>query len=1119
MSLEYEITENNEIKFYFIEKNLNVAFNEWFNIADKKNKRGIQALVNFKKNGNSNLRLENNTYLYINQKLTSKLDNFEAESLGLPKSVPFKLSISTKGSFVNKDLEFSYFWQNNLGQAERGYELKGAFIERNEIRYRLPEIIYTILYEIEKFNQNESNMIKSLERLTNKFPEQIGKSILVDGYLKKIKIIYPNSFSFDTELLIDGINITPLFFQVEKGLIDENSVDEKKGISQENHIFTPSQQQVFAKLFKDLNEVHEIIALDDGNFLYLDNTMIKVARLIKEKDTKSDEIKKNFVENPQASIEEELGDEYAEEVKNIFIETNQYSERVAGIGLFPKISIPKATDGAKIIWFPNGDDDTWPISFINSDKKEIFLKLNPEKIIEFNEAYKSAEAENMNFFDFDGEKIAINEKNKKKKQQLTGLVHPPRTPGPPPSKRELNILLTKENIDFMEYEISQKVKKRCHQRSKIIIEREEFLNITIHSRLKDHQKSAYNWLVDSWQEGKSGVLLADDMGLGKTLSVLSFLATIDGLMSNKDIERKPILIVAPTGLIQNWINEFKIHLDNFYYEQQIDTNLYQLNSKNIKDLKKINDNNDNKKEIESGEPSLDINILKNEKIILTTYEAVRNYQHSLAKIDFSIVIFDEIQKIKTPGSQITRAAHTLNTEFSIGITGTPIEIRLLDLWSIFDTLEPNYLGTAKDFAKNYEGRETSNTDRESLKMKLDTSINNKAPYMLRRLKKDMSNLPEKIEHYIEENMPEEQYEIYKNTLNEPYEKKQGAHLKRIQDIKRWSLYPELPPTSFGIEKFDNYVSKSAKFIILFRLLNEIKNKNEKCLIFLENRKVQAFTQLLIQIKFNIGVDIINGDMVSANRQRIVDEFQKEEINKFNVIIISPKAGGVGLTLTNATNVIHLERWWNPAIEDQSTDRVYRIGQTRNVNIYYPIAKLPNDELGVLSFDENLRTRMTEKRKQSEKMLVPPPIDLDDLLNETDGSTRRPDPKVVVNEIEKVDRMSPLDFENWWISRLKELGFTDVHATPKTGDGGADVMAEKDGDEYIFQCKHTTNVQDALGSGAIIECEVAKHTWLKPDAKCYAVTNAETFSDSAIRISEEKNIKLITRNKLFSKNLY
>lgn len=1117
MVLKHEITEDNEVRFYFIHKESNISFNEWFKIAESKNKIGIQALENYLKNDNENFRLENNTDFYINQILAAKLDNFQAESLGLPQSVPFKLSISTKGSLASKDLEFNYFWQNNLGQPETGFKLEGAFIERNNIKYRLPEIIFSIVHEIEKFNENDLNMIMSFEKLSNKFPQEIGKSILVDGYLKKIKIIYPNSFSFDTELLVGGINITPLFFQVEKNLNDNNSINEKKGVSQEDHIFTPSQQQVFANHFKDLNDVHEIMALDDGNFLYLDNTMIKVAKLIKETDSKSDEIKKRFVENPQAYLEEEFGNELVEELKDIFIETNQYSERVAGVGLFPKISIPKATDGAKIIWFPNGDDDTWPVCFINSDGEDIYLKLNPEKIAEFNKVYEKAEKENNDSFVFNDEKIAINEKNKNKKNTLNGLIRPPTGPRPINPRRDLRILLTKENIEFIEYELSKKLEKRRQERSKINIKREEFLNITINSELQEHQKYAYNWLVDSWQEGKSGVLLADDMGLGKTLSVLAFLTTIDGLISTENISKKPILIVAPTGLIQNWINEFKKHLDNTYFEQQIAKNLYQFNSKNIKDLKKINEESDKKKEIESGKPSLDINILKCEKIILTTYEAVRNYQHSLAKIDFSVVIFDEIQKIKTPGSQMTRAAHTLNSEFSIGITGTPIEIRLLDLWSIFDTIEPNYLGTAREFARKYEGRETTKIDRENLKMKLDTKINDKRPYMLRRLKKDMNILPDKFEHYIEENMPEEQYERYKETINTVYEKKQGAHLKKIQDIKRYSLYPELPPISFGIEKFEHYVNKSAKFIILFKLLNEIKNKNEKCLIFLENRKVQKFTQLLIQIKFNISVDIINGDMVSANRQKIVDQFQEEEINEFNIIIISPKAGGVGLTLTNATNVIHLERWWNPAIEDQSTDRVYRIGQTRSVNIYYPIAKLPNNELGVLSFDENLRNRMNEKRNQSEKMLVPPPIDLDDLLNETDGSINDPGPKII-NEIDRIDRMSPRDFEDWWMSRLIELDFINVNGTPKTGDGGADVIAEKNDDHYIFQCKHTTNVLTSLGSNAIDECVVAAERWQKPDAKCYAVTNAEKFTDTAIQKANDKDVKLITRNELLNESL-
>jgi SNF2 family DNA or RNA helicase len=488
---------------------------------------------------------------------------------------------------------------------------------------------------------------------------------------------------------------------------------------------------------------------------------------------------------------------------------------------------------------------------------------------------------------------------------------------------------------------------------------------SLKTSLKPHQIEGLEWAQQHWCCGSAGALLADDMGLGKTLQSLSFMVWLKERIDAGEIEKNPILIVAPTGLLKNWQEEHERHFNM--------PGLGHCQPAYGKDLKALRVNQG--REVEQGIPLLDKERLQQADWILATYETLRDYQHSFGALQFCAIIFDEVQKIKTPGTLMTEAAKAMHTEFVLAMTGTPIENRLADLWCIIDTVCPGYLGDLKHFSQFYE-KDVENL--RLLKPRL-TETKNKIPsIMLRRMKEEhLTGLPSNQVHLLPEKlqptMPAMQERRYSEVIKETRENMQpGAMLDALHQLRTISLHPVHP---MEVKEMDeDYIQQSARFIKTFELLDDIQQKQEKVLIFLESQHIQRQIMTLIERRYGVHPMLINGTVSGLKRQARVNEFQSKE--GFDVFIISPLAGGVGLTLTAANHVIHLSRWWNPAVEDQCTGRAYRLGQKKVVHVYYPLAIHP--EYKEHSFDVRLNTLLENKRRLSHEMLLPPVTQEDDM---------------------------------------------------------------------------------------------------------------------------------------------
>lgn len=665
----------------------------------------------------------------------------------------------------------------------------------------------------------------------------------------------------------------------------------------------------------------------------------------------------------------------------------------------------------------------------------------------------------------------------------------------------------KSNINILDYEEENK------QRDELSVSMDGLVAEVLRPNIElyPHQTDGVSWLFKEWGDGYKGVLLADDMGLGKTLQTLVFIAALKRACPDYPGITKPLLIVAPTALLKNWKEEYAK-----YIKDELFSNVFALHGSGLNLFA-------TGRTTPNGKRQLDLKIPDN-SICLTTYETLRDYQFSFAEVSWGIIMVDEAQKIKNPGSGITVALKAMKYDFTICLSGTPVENSWVDLWSIMDMVQPAKLGTLNDFKAAYIKRVVESDGDINVISQVGSELKEKLnPLFLRRMKDGyLKGLPQKNVIICKTEMPEYQKRCYATVLS--VAKKDNLHpLKVIALLRDISLHPDLDTkhNSYFYETDPDYIiSQSARLIKTFELLGDIRSRNEKVLIFVVSRKMQAILSCLIEKKFAISVPLpVNGTINGDARQRIIQDFSKRD--GFGVLILSPEAAGVGFTITSANNVIHLSRMWNPAKEDQATDRVYRIGQKKDVNIYIPLAYHKDFGEGC-TFDEKLNELLAYKRNLSKKVLFPTSDSKSDgirMCSTILGKDTDSMPKCYWS-IQEIDAVEGDMFEQI-ISDLYNLmpGYR-AEKTPASGDNGADVvvLSEKDQTGLLIQCKHRNNKDEFTGLKGVQEICAAIPYYQNRLYKTYkftpvVITNAEDYTPSAKEFASNTGVKLIARREL------
>jgi superfamily II DNA or RNA helicase len=430
----------------------------------------------------------------------------------------------------------------------------------------------------------------------------------------------------------------------------------------------------------------------------------------------------------------------------------------------------------------------------------------------------------------------------------------------------------------------------------------------LRAALRPYQHTGLGWLHFLTQLGL-GACLADDMGLGKTVQVIALLLALKGQREPGDTGTKrlaPSLLVVPASLIANW----KAELDRF-----APSLTYAIVHPS---------------ERPSGKEELSAADVAGCDLVITTY-GMLGRQGWLRQRDWRLAILDEAQAIKNAGTRQARAAKELRAASRIALTGTPVENRLSDLWSLFDFLNPGLLGSAKAFASLVKKMEAPP---KPSYQPLRTLV---GPYILRRLKTDkrvIADLPDKTEVKAFCGLSRQQAALYEQAVRDLEERlettdgiqRRGLVLAQLMRLKQICNHPA---QLLGSGDYD--AKHSGKFQRLAELCEELAQRQEKALVFTQFREMAEPLAHFLEGVFGRPGLVLHGGTAVAKRRELVERFQRENGPPF--FVLSVKAGGTGLNLTAASQVIHFDRWWNPAVEDQATDRAFRIGQGRNVLVH------------------------------------------------------------------------------------------------------------------------------------------------------------------------------------------
>ncbi|MEM9070317.1 MAG: SNF2-related protein [Myxococcota bacterium] len=431
---------------------------------------------------------------------------------------------------------------------------------------------------------------------------------------------------------------------------------------------------------------------------------------------------------------------------------------------------------------------------------------------------------------------------------------------------------------------------------------------TLKATLRPYQKKGFSWLV-FLHEMSMGGILADDMGLGKTLQTIALLLHVRSKTKKKQLN----LVVAPTSVVPNWEREIK------KFAPGLTTVVWQGPNRH-----------DRKDELAKAE------------VMITSYALLRRDEELLQSLGLRYVILDEAQHIKNPMSQTARAAKKLQSERRLALTGTPIENRLSEMWSIFDFVSPGLLGDLKKFEENV-ARPIDRGDEETAKHLRNTI----RPFVLRRLKIDVAeDLPPKIEQEIVVPMSDDQSALYKQILREIRKsllsevEKKGISKSQIQILAALTRLRQVAcdPRLMKLENREFGDEDSGKLGALREIIQNAKSGGHRVLVF------SQFVTMLQHIRRALEEDGVTYEYLDGSTKDRIERVERfNEDDSVTAFLISLKAGGTGLNLVGADTVVHFDPWWNPAVEDQATDRAHRIGQTKVVNVYRLIAKASVEE--------------------------------------------------------------------------------------------------------------------------------------------------------------------------------
>lgn len=1048
------------LKFVFSLDGQPLPYDCWEKSASNEDYAKILILRELLENGKAQL---DGVSLIVPHEEICALPSVDQQLLDLPPAYPFDIRIDSDGVLNDKNYLFEWgFYEHREGKKLVGRR-KGSVLDlKDGSQYLLSSEQLALCNALDEFNSlpvESKTFSENLIRFSEIKELSDRSASLLDEYLKSEKVIVPETISLRLKASAEDevLEILPEVEGVDGDLL-EKSFDR-----------FPYVQNVYA--IQD--------ATGDRTRVVFTKAQQEELRKIKANRKVRGERKRKILEQPQEIFDPDI------------VDLDNFTKRVIEIGVYKPKFYPFISS-YKSQWIPCLLVET------SSEDRKILRCKTKEELEEFKSAIESSKREGKLHLEWKEDLVVpiceAEDFVKIAEEQFRDQSRPLRKE----SATKGRVLIIKENVEALEHVEDYKPHSSPAEQFVHLYRSPETLRDGI--QILGHQKEGIAWLQSLCTQ-YTGVLLADDMGLGKTLQILAFLEWHTRYGTNGT---KPYLIVTPLSLLENWEAEYRRFFDPCSLE-----------------LVKLYEGATALLLVQSDQCHVQNPENARRKVVLTTYETLRKRQLSLCALDWGVAVLDEAQRIKTPGTLVTNAAKALKADFKVAVTGTPVENSLVDLWCIMDFVAPGLLGSAKEFTKEFQNPlRNQDTDLvvlgESLRKRIGLHIK-------RRLKTDvLGSLPPKHIKRIEHPMPKEQLERYKMEISQ-VDGIQGngveyrnAVLKALWAIRDISDHPYLPDRQIELFDADKLIESSAKLKVTCETIESIRERNEKVILFAERKQTQRMLAKVLHEKFGIRASIINGEtpvkkqregLSKTSRTQAIERFQSEP--GFNAIVMSPLVAGVGLNITAANHVIHYTRHWNPAKEDQATDRVYRIGQEKEVYIYLPIAAAKEFK----SFDVILDELLERKRSLASASLFPTEraeVTPDELFGDVFG-VKADLEGIRPLTVDDIDRIDPYLFEAAVALLWQKQGGRAL-LTPKTNDKGADVVVFSETGNLLIQVKHGSRAVGDSSVGDILKSRGFYQKKFRQPFSLAIVTN-QYLTTSAAELAVENGIQIFTREAL------
>lgn len=970
--------------------------------------------------------------IWLSHRLVSELDASSSRTLGLPPLVSrYVFKAAMRGSLGSTDFRLDWWWER--GGRTVPLCRVGAVVKDADGPMRIPAPILRAIDISESFDPTRPLpdhwlALGEFRRILGAEPENIG----LEGLLEDIEIVTCDRVGLqldpDDDTRFDALPFvgSSLPYDAQPGMADAAIQGEE---------LAQFQAQTRAR------GAQPAYRIGRGRFVILDRSAMPVVRAISDATKKEPDERRAFIRDADRIIAEAIErqaladgrlnelmspDGYAEALERIigraWTETKEWASRVVAIAEWARPAIDQI-QGSGTNWLPASMRQELGelLGAVADDEVEPLLR-------KIEQALKEGIAEiahRVGSIPATAEVIeALLRRLEMLKRRAEAAIA-----GDPPT-----VFLPVTHSNFWENDFRAETRRRA-------VDGVADLPAAISTPLKPHQRRAFDWQVHAWRFGLPGILNADEQGLGKTLQTLSFMTWLAERMIGGEFPSGPMLIVAPTSLLRNWEAELEGHVASGFWDAPVRLYGQHLAKWKVPDRRG--------RDIDDGIARLDLTELlatPRPKLMITTYQTLANYAVTFSTTSFAVAVFDEIQNLKNPVAMRSEAAKAVKADFRIGLTGTPVENATRDIWAIMDQLFPGALGALAEFRRVFDV--PSEARMRQLHSAIFTEHGGRPALGLRRMKKDAAaDLPPKVRVLHPRIMPEVQAIRY-----DEVRAKGGGMFALLHHIRRTSLHPGL----IDGETTGGFALSSARLSAVMDILAAIKVKGERALVFVENRDVQAWFAELVKIEFGLErVFVINGDTGIDARKEITDRFQRHltDDRGFDVLVMGPRAAGTGLTLTAANHVIHLTRWWNPAVEEQCNDRTHRIGQNRPVTVHIPLAVHPR--LGRNSFDCLLQRLMQRKRGIAEAVLWPQESQENELISLYSSVLDKEAPEAAkLEELRLADRPDLI---------ASELQPGVLRITP--AGGGSSVLVSKDvpADSVLSFANKTDSVAIAMGA--------------------------------------------------------